>query len=85
MEYYLRGGGLGNVHQYAEAHAILHQLIHADGGQKRLREFWDGFRSGGNGVKLFYKIFASTKLTSDDRDKDIERWSRSIATYVKIR
>ncbi len=83
LKLYMRGYGIGNVHQYAEAYAIIHQQLKAADGQQKLLDFWQQYRSGKNGVKAYYQVFALPSLNHDTSDESYAKWKKSIMNYVK--
>ena len=83
MEKYIQGYGVGNVHQYAEAYAILHYLLHQEGGQERLQRFWLDYRQRKNGVKAFYEHFVVPELGAEPTTDTYQQWEKTIVRYVQ--
>lgn len=82
MEKYMQGYGIGDVHQYGEAYAIVHQLLNQEGGQERLLEFWQGLGNRQSGITLFRNIFVVPKLGAAPTKDGYQEWEQSIQRYV---
>ena len=83
MEKYVKGYGIGDVHQYAEAYAILHYLLHKEGGQQRLHDFWLAYRQRNHGVQAFYQQFVVPELGAEPTTDTYQRWEQTIERYVQ--
>lgn len=83
-DYVEKDEGFTNVHEYAEAYAILHFLLNEKGGSERLKGYWVRLQQNQQGLDLFKEVFLKDRLAqAEDVDAYYVRWQKDLFKYIK--